>query len=187
MFEGFIPAFLLIALSEFGDKSQLAAILLGARYRHHHRNVFLGTMTAFAVLMLAAILFGAALIALVPEETLKTIAAFAFVVIGVHTLVKREKENVALRSGEGPFINSFTLIALSELGDKTQLAVILLVARMHDSTGIFLGALAAEALLSFMAIFIGKEIARRTKMHAIRYAGGIIFVLFGIAMLSGLV
>lgn len=51
MFEAFLAALSLVAVSEFGDRSQVAALLLGAKYRNHRRKVFLGEIAAFALLL----------------------------------------------------------------------------------------------------------------------------------------
>ena len=99
--------------------------------------------------------------------------------MGLYVLLKREEEKVKTEKGKEPFLASFSLIALSETGDKTQIAIIFLAASFHDSLGTFIGAMIAETALTGMAIFAGKKIAGRIKMHWIKYLSGVIFILLG--------
>ncbi len=181
MLEGFIPAFVLVALSEFGDRSQVSVILLGARYKAQHKKVFLGAMLAFALLFFVSVVFGSVLIAFLPAGQLKLISAVAFVIMGLYMLLKREKEKVTVKKNKEPFLASFSLIALSEIGDKTQVAVVVLAAGMRDAAGVFLGALLAEAVLTFIGVFAGREISKKVKMDAVKKVSGIAFILFGMA------
>jgi len=179
MFEALLAALSLVAISEFGDRSQLAALLLGARYQSHQRKVFSGAVLAFAVLFLISVVIGSALLFYVPENIVRVISSAAFIAMGLYVLLKREKERVKTGKDKEPFLASFSLIALSEIGDKTQIAIIFLAASFHDPLGTFIGAMIAEAALAGMAIFAGKKIAERIKMHWIKYLSGVIFILFG--------
>ncbi len=179
MFEALFAAFMLVAVSEFGDRSQLAALLLGARYHKHHKSVFAGTVLAFAFLLIISISIGSLAISYFPESSVKIFSALAFIGMGLFILLKKEKE-VKIKKDKEPFFAAFSLIALSEIGDKTQIAIIFLAASFQDAAGTFFGAITAMAFLSGTAIFAGKLIAKRIKMRWIKYVSGIIFILFGL-------
>ncbi|MBI2971938.1 MAG: TMEM165/GDT1 family protein [Candidatus Aenigmarchaeota archaeon] len=185
MLEGLVPAFALVALSEFGDRSQLAAMLLGARFRKHHAAVFLGALCGFALLFFLSVIFASVVAEFVQLAHLKLVSAGAFVVMGLYIIMSNDSKEVSVKRGKGPFIASFSLVAFSELGDKTQLAVMVLAASMHDPAGVFLGSLAAVALLTFPAVYIGKHVAQKVPLKTIKTVSGIVFIAFGIAMLAG--
>ncbi len=183
MFEAFLAAFSLVAISEFGDRSQLAALLLGAKYHRHHKKVFLGAISAFALLFFLSIVMSSLILTYLPAATVRILSAAAFVAMGAFILAGKEEEKVKIRNSKEPFVASFTLIALSELGDKTQIAIIFLAAGFQDAIGTFAGAMLAASVLSGMAIFAGRHIAKRVKMRWIKYLSGAIFILFGLASL----
>ncbi len=183
MFEAFLAAFSLVAISELGDRSQVAALLLGAKYHNNHKKVFLGAISAFALLFFISIVLSSLILTYLPAATVRIISAVAFLAMGALILTGKEEEKVRIKKDKEPFIASFTLIALSELGDKTQIAIIFLAAGFQDAAGTFAGAMLAASVLSGIAIFAGRLIAKRVKMHWIKYISGAIFILFGLASL----
>ncbi len=78
------------------------------------------------------------------------------------------------------FLVPFATIALAEMGDKTQLAMMALAARHRHTLQIFLGAMAASAIVDGSAVAIGGYIARYVPATAVSAAAGIIFIAFGI-------
>ncbi len=179
MFEAFVAALSLIGVSEIGDRTQVASMLLGARYHKSHGHVFAGVMAGFAFCFLVAVTLGSAIIAYFSPGAVRTFSALIFVGMGVLTLLGKDDENVKVKDSKGPFLASFTLIAFSETGDKTQVAAMLLAASMRDPAGTFAGSMLAIALLSGAAIFAGKEAAKRISMKWVRHASGVLFILFG--------
>ena len=83
-------AFLLIALAEFGDKSQLVCMTLAAR--HRGLPVVLGAIAAFAILNLLAVLFGAAVAAWLPAWVITLAVAVLFAVFGISALRYEEED-----------------------------------------------------------------------------------------------
>ncbi len=179
MFEAFIAALSLIGISELGDRTQVAAMVLGARYHKSHAQVFAGVMAGFALCFLIAVTAGSIVLAYVSPATVKMLSAIVFVSMGAFILLRKDSEKVKVKDNKGPFIASFTLIVFSETGDKTQIAAMLLAASMIDPVGTFAGSMLAIAVLSGAAVFAGRLIAKRIRMEWIRYASGILFILFG--------
>ncbi len=186
MFESFLAAFSLIAVSELGDRTQVSALMLGARYHKSHRSVFLGVMAGFALCFLIAVTLGSAVIAYFSLETVKIFSSVVFIGMGLFALLRKENEKAEIKNKKAPFLASFSLITLSEFGDKTQIAAMLLSASLGDADGTFLGSMLAIAVLSGSAIFAGKQIAKRIRMHWIKYLSGAVFVMFGLVSLFGI-
>lgn len=169
--------FLLIALAEFGDKSQLVCMTLAAR--HRGLPVVLGAVTAFAILNLLAVLFGAAVAAWLPEWVITLTVAILFAVFGINALCYKEEiedEEVEEKPGHGVFATTFLLIFLAEFGDKTQIAV----AGMGSTTNtaaVWLGATLALAGTSVLAVIAGRKFLHRLPLAWIHRISGVFFLL----------
>lgn len=169
--------FFLIVLAEFGDKSQLVCMTLAAR--HRGLPVILGAITAFAILNLLAVLFGAAVAAWLPDWLITLTVALLFAVFGISALRYQGEtvdEAVEEKPGHGIFATTFLMIFLAEFGDKTQIAV----AGMSSTTNIsavWLGATLALALTSILAVIAGRKFLHRLPLIWIHRISGVFFLL----------
>ena len=173
-------AYALVALAEFGDKSQLVCMTLAARHRHW--PIFWGAAAAFALLNAIAVAFGAAVGQWLPERTIALAVAVLFAVFGLKSLLTRpaaDDETVAEPSGHGLFVTTFLMIFLAELGDKTQLAVAGLGAA-EPPLLVWLGATAALVTTSALGIWAGKMLLRRIPPRALHIAAGLLFLVFAL-------
>lgn len=177
--------FLLIAAAEIGDKSQLVCMALAARYRGF--PVLAGALSAFAVLNLLAVLFGAVLAAWVPEQVLAGIVACLFGVFGFLAFLKRDEDDddsqgAVTRSRGSVFFSTFLLIVVAEFGDKTQLAV----AGMGSAAAplpVWLGATGALTLTSALGVWAGRAFLQRVSLVWLhRVSGALFLALAGYAL-----
>ncbi|MGI5839641.1 MAG: TMEM165/GDT1 family protein [bacterium] len=83
------------------------------------------------------------------------------------------------------FLATFALVFLAELGDKTQLATMLLVAQNKSPGSVFLGAAAALVLTSFFGVMAGAALTRLVPLPLIRSGAGAAFILIGALLLLG--
>jgi len=83
------------------------------------------------------------------------------------------------------FLSAFGLIFLAELGDKTQLAAIMMAADTKKPWQVFLGAALAMATLTFIGVFLGAGIARVVPEGIIKKVAGVLFVAFGVLIFFG--
>jgi len=83
------------------------------------------------------------------------------------------------------FLVAFGLVFLAELGDKTQLATMLLVAQNKSPTSVFLGAAAALVLTSLLGVMAGAALTRLVPLNLIRSGAGAAFILIGALLLLG--
>ncbi len=179
-----ISTFALIALAELGDKTQLTVIALSAKY--DRTKVFSGVVMAFVLVTGLGVLIGEGLLKIIPEDMIKNIAGLMFVAFGIWMLLSKEdceeEENPRVMN---PFISTFSMIALAEMGDKTQLSAITLSAKYDSPYFVFLGAVLALVLISLIGIFAGKKLCEIVPMSKIKLGAAAMFILFGIMFIAG--
>ena len=175
-----LSTFILIALAEVGDKSQLVCMTLAARHRHW--PVILGATAAFLVLNSLAVLFGASVAAWIPERVTAGLVAILFGAFGLHALFKQEgneSNNVAVRSGHGIFLTTLLLIFMAEFGDKTQIAVAGLAGSLAPLP-VWLGATAALVMVSVIGVWAGRTLLQRLPLLWLHRISGAIFLLLAV-------
>jgi len=179
--------FLLIALAEIGDKSQLVCMTLAAR--HRGLPVVLGAVAAFAVLNLLAVLFGAAIAAWLPEWVVTVAVAVLFAIFGVSALrfeAADDDEEITEKPGHGIFATTFLMIFLAEFGDKTQIAVAGL-GSAADATSTWVGATLALTCTSILGVVAGRHWLNRLPLHWIHRISGVFFLLLALLAVLRLV
>lgn len=175
-----LSTFTLIALAEFGDKSQLVCMSLAARHRHW--PVILGATLAFLVLNALAVLFGAGMANWVPERITAGLVALLFGSFGIHALLMQEDEEsaeVVERSGHGIFLTTLLLIFVAEFGDKTQIAVAGLASSLAPLP-VWLGATAALVMVSALGVWAGRTLLQRLSLRWLHRISGSLFLLFAL-------
>ena len=176
-FASVTTTYLLVALAEFGDKSQLVCMTLAAR--HRGLPVVIGAIAAFAILNLLAVLFGAAVAAWLPEWLVITAVAVLFAVFGISALRYKEEEEdeeVEEKPGHGIVATTFLLIFVAEFGDKTQLAVAGL-GSTGEPSAVWTGATLALATTSVLGVVAGRKLLNRLPLVWIHRISGVFFLL----------
>jgi putative Ca2+/H+ antiporter (TMEM165/GDT1 family) len=182
----FLTTFGIIFLAELGDKTQLTAMALAARYPW--RKVFFGVAAAFALLNLAAVLLGSLLFTLLPLFWIKIVSALLFLFFGVTTLravrfsEEEEQEEEGRFRSRGPVITSFLMILLAEMGDKTQLVTASLAAQRGSPAAVFAASTLALWSVSLVGIFAGSQLLRFISLSALHRIAGSLFLAFGAAI-----
>lgn len=172
--------FLLIALAEFGDKSQLVCMTLAAR--HRGLPVVLGAVAAFAILNLLAVLFGAAVAAWLPEWIVTAAVGTLFAVFGISALRYKEEdedEEIEEKPGHNVFATTFLLIFLAEFGDKTQIAVAGM-GSTANALAVWAGATLALASTSVLGVIAGQKLLHRLPLVWIHRISGVFFLLLAL-------
>jgi putative Ca2+/H+ antiporter (TMEM165/GDT1 family) len=177
-----ISSFDIIALAELGDKTQVTIMCLSANKRV--KTVFLGAILAFALVDVISALIGGTIAAFIPTQWIGVGAGVAFLVFDVYSLLSKVEEVKVNNSSLG-IARSFSLIALMELGDKTQLSVIALAAEYDAPFMVFVGVMFALALLTIIGILVGSVISRFVPMKYIKVGSSLVFILFGVLFLFG--
>lgn len=174
-----------MGLAEIGDKTQLSILLLSSRTQEYARLV-LGVMLAFLLADGFAILVGSYVSEAVPVTIVKAVSGLVFILFGVLIYRGEEGDEEMSLSARGAFLSGFSMIFLSEWGDKTQIASALF-ATEYDPYLVFVGVMIALFVLTIMAVFLGKHLSRRIDRKLMSRAAGGIFILIGLFILiSGL-
>lgn len=179
--------FLLIALAEFGDKSQLVCMTLAAR--HRGLPVVLGAIAAFAILNLLAVLFGAAIAAWLPEWVVTLAVGVLFAIFGISALRYKDEdtdENIEEKPGHSVFATTFLLIFLAEFGDKTQIAVAGL-GSTTNTAAVWLGATLALAGTSLLGVLAGRKLLHRLPLVWIHRVSGAFFIALALLAAARLI
>lgn len=171
----FIIPFVLIGIAELGDKTQLMVLALSIRFRNK-RSVLLGSMSAFFVADGIAILFGDFITGIVSPAIITLFAGIMFTAFGIMTLRAKNDDDAKIK-GKGAFFSAFSLIAIAELGDKTQLSAMVLAAK-YNPLLVFAGVMGALLVLSVAAIYVGNALKNIDKKVMSKIAGSV-FIFFG--------
>jgi putative Ca2+/H+ antiporter (TMEM165/GDT1 family) len=173
-----------IFLAEMGDKSQLVCMALAAK--HRSKPLLLAAILAFSILNLLAVGVGASLGAWLSEFWVTAAATVAFGYFGLSSLLGQdedEEENVSGLSSQRLFWNTFLLLLIAELGDKTQLAVVTL-STTNNALGVWLGATVALVTTSALGIYAGRRWLSKIDMGLLHKMSGVFFI--GLAVVMGI-
>lgn len=173
-----LASFGIILLAELGDKTQLAVISLSSKRKS--KSVFIGALLAFAVVDGVSALVGGAIATLIPIFWIGIGAGVAFIVFAVYTLVFERDEKPETSDRSLTVASSFSLVALMELGDKTQLASISLAAEYNAPILVFVGVMLAFAVLAGFGVMLGMAISRYVPLRYVRIGSGLLFIVFGV-------
>jgi putative Ca2+/H+ antiporter (TMEM165/GDT1 family) len=182
-------AFVTIFLAELGDKTQLITISFASKYPR--MPVFLGVFLAMSVVTIFGVVVGAVLIRFIPIQVVKVLSGLIFIVFGVWTLLSKEEEleedegQIRSKGSSEPrkekvFSTAFIMTSLAEFGDKTQLAVIALTAQYGAPVAVYIGAVAAFALIVGIGVVLGKKISEKVESKWIELGSGALFIILGI-------
>lgn len=175
-----------VALAEIGDKTQLLAFLLAARFKKP-LPIILGILAATIVNHGLAGALGAWLTGALSPEVLRWALGASFIGMAVWTLIpdrlEQEETQVARRFG----VFGATLIAffLAEMGDKTQIATVALTAHFVAPLTVVVGTTLGMLVADVPAVILGEKLAGRMPMKLVHSIAAAIFAALGIATLLG--
>lgn len=177
-------SFLLVFVSEMGDKTQLLSLVLALRFRKPI-PIMCGILVATLLNHALASYAGAFVTHYISPELLKWILALTFIGFGLWMLIPDKEESFEDKRGWGPFLTTTVAFFFAEMGDKTQLATVALGAKftapMLVTLGTTLGMLGADGL----AVVFGSKFTERVPMKKVHLFASILFILFGIGILLG--
>jgi putative Ca2+/H+ antiporter (TMEM165/GDT1 family) len=175
-----------VALAEIGDKTQLLAFILAARFRKPV-PIIAGILVATLVNHGLAGAFGAWITAMLTPEILRWVLGISFLAMAAWTLVpdsiEEEETHVALRFGV--FGATLVTFFLAEMGDKTQVATVALAAQFAAPVLVVIGTTLGMLIADVPAVFVGERFAHRIPMRLVHGIAAAIFAALGLATLLG--
>ena len=181
--QALLQSFFLVLASEMGDKTQLLALVLAARYRKPW-TVMAGILVATLLNHGLASWSGKWLASLLAPERLAQVLAFTFFAFAAWILVPDKDEELKEHGRFGAFLTTTFTFFLAEMGDKTQLATDALGARFHDPWLVTLGTTLGMLVADGLAVFFGENLTKRISMQWIRRLAAALFALFGVLVLT---
>lgn len=184
--EAFFVSTGVVTLGEMGDKTQLLAMLLAARFRKP-APIILGILVATLVNHGLAGALGAWITASVSPGILRWVLGLSFLGMAVWTLIpdKIEEEESQVAQRLGVFGATLVTFFLAEMGDKTQIATIAMAAHYATPLLVVLGTTLGMLIADVPAVFVGDKLAARIPMKLVHAMAAAIFALLGIATLLG--
>lgn len=186
--EAFFSSVAAVAIAEIGDKTQLLALFLVTRYRRPW-PITLGVLVATLVNHGLSAWLGAWLAGLISPSWMPYLISASFVAVGFWLLVPdKDDEGESMFTRYGPLIATLVLFFLAEIGDKTQIATVILAAKYSAATTlVVLGTTVGMLLANVPIIFGGGWIMARIPLDLARRAAfGLFMALALITLIGGL-
>lgn len=196
-----LSTFGLVFIAELGDKTQLAIVSQTCKTRRPW-PVFLGGSLALTAVTAIGVAGGRLLGVVIPQDTIRTVAAGAFVVMGLliwRGAAKDESDDACdlLEDGEcetrawswdwRAFGGTFSLLFLAELGDKTQLAVLSLSTNESSPWMIFLAGSLALVAVTAIGVLGGQRLCEWIPEQLLMRISAVVFVVMGVLMALGVI
>jgi putative Ca2+/H+ antiporter (TMEM165/GDT1 family) len=173
-----------VALAEIGDKTQLLAFILAARFKKPI-PIILGILLATIVNHGLAGALGAWITSMLTPETLRWLLGASFIAMAIWTLIpdKIEEEETQIAKHLGVFGATLITFFLAEMGDKTQLATIALAAHYAAPIFVVIGTTLGMLIADVPAVFVGNKFADKIPMKLVHGLAAIIFAVMGVLTL----
>ena len=177
----------IVALAEIGDKTQLLALILAARFRRP-LPIACAILVATALNHAAAGALGAWLTDLATPSTLRWILGLSFIAMALWTLVpdKFAAEDAPVGVGTGGvFVTTLVAFFVAEMADKTQFATIALAARFDAVVAVVAGTTCGMMLANLPALYFGERLAAWMPVRLVHMLAAGLFAALGSATLLG--
>ncbi len=182
-----LVTYVTIFFAELPDKTMFATLLLATHFRRR-LPVWIGVTCGYTVHVAIAVAFGS-LLARLPERPIQIVVGLLFVAGGIITWRSGGDDDEGARSwatsmsGARVAWTAASVILVAEFADLTQLATAGFAARFGDPVAVFVGAAAALASVSGLAVLAGSWLTTRVRLVLIQRVAAVLFVVIGITTL----
>ncbi|UUZ72284.1 TMEM165/GDT1 family protein [Polaromonas sp. P1(28)-8] len=178
--EAFLISTGIVALAEMGDKTQLLALLLAARFSKPW-PIVLGILVATIANHAMAGALGAWVTTMISPQALRWILGASFLVMAAWMLIPDKLEDDA--GGQSPSLGVFgttvLVFFLAEMGDKTQIATVMLAARYDIYLGVVAGTTLGMMLANAPVVWLGERVTRLVPLRVVHGVSAVIFAVLG--------
>ncbi|MCM5679681.1 TMEM165/GDT1 family protein [Schlegelella sp. S2-27] len=186
MLEALLVSTGVVAASEIGDKTQLLALLLAARFRKP-LPIAAGILVATLANHAGASALGALIQNLISETVLRYGLGLSFIAVAAWTLIpdKVDESATTLRGHWGVFGITTIAFFLAEMGDKTQIATVMLAAKYDAILTVTAGTTLGMMLANVPAVYLGDKAVSFVPLHWVRRVAAALFFTLGVLVLAG--
>jgi Ca2+/H+ antiporter, TMEM165/GDT1 family len=182
--EAFLVSTGIVALAEMGDKTQLLSLLLAAKFRKPWpivAGIFVSTVVNHAL----AGAVGAWVTQALGPELLRWVLGGSFIAMAAWMLIpdKLDEEEGDGAPRYGVFLTTVVAFFLAEMGDKTQVATVMLAARFHAWASVVAGTTLGMMLANVPVVWFGERITRRVPIRLVHAIGAAVFLVLGVLAL----
>ena len=183
--DAFLVSASIVALAEIGDKTQLLAFILAAKFRRP-TPIIIGILLATLVNHGFAGAVGSWLTSLVAPGVMRWVLGVSFIAMALWTLVPDKfDENEARFARFGVFGTTLVAFFCAEMGDKTQIATVALSAQYQVFFSVVAGTTLGMMIANVPAVILGNRIAKRIPVRVVHAVAAAIFAILGVATLAG--
>ena len=183
--EAFLVSTGIVALAEIGDKTQLLAFILAAKFRKP-APIILGILVATLANHGFAGALGEWITSLLGPEILRWVLGISFIGMAIWTLIPDEFDEKDARIARfGVFGTTLFAFFMAEMGDKTQIATVALAAQYHALAAVVSGTTLGRMIANVPAVLLGDRIAHRLPVKLVHRLAAAIFAILGVVTLLG--
>ena len=182
--EAFFLSTAIVAIAEMGDKTQLLALVLAARFRKPW-PIVLGILAATLANHALAGAVGAWVTTFIGPQTLRWVLGACFVAMAVWMLIpdKLDEEEAPTVSRWGVFGTTLVAFFLAEMGDKTQIDTVMLAAKYNTYLWVVAGTTLGMMLANAPVVWLGERITRLVPLRIVHLVSAAIFLVLGLLAL----
>jgi len=178
--ESFLISTGVVALAEIGDKTQLLSLVLAARFRKPV-PIILGILVATLLNHALAGAVGAWLTALIGKDALRWVLGLSFIAMAVWIMIPDKLDEESSSAPKfGVFLTTFIAFFIAEMGDKTQIATVMLAARYAEVAWVVAGTTLGMMIANVPAVLLGEGVAKRVPLKLVHSIAAAIFAILGV-------
>lgn len=182
--EAFLVSTGVVALAEIGDKTQLLALLLAARWRRP-LPIITGIFVATVINHALAGAVGVWVHSVLSPSALAWVLGLGFLAMAIWILIPDKLDDTALKTGRyGVFGATFVAFFLAEMGDKTQIATVAMVAQFTDYAAVVLGTTLGMMVANVPVVLMGGKLANRLPVVWVHRVAALIFAALAVAAMA---
>jgi putative Ca2+/H+ antiporter (TMEM165/GDT1 family) len=183
--EAFLISTGIVALAEIGDKTQLLAFILAAKFRKPV-PIIIGILVATIANHAFAGALGSWITSMVAPATMRWVLGVSFIAMAIWTLIpdKLEEDDTKL-ARYGVFGTTLIAFFLAEMGDKTQVATVALAAQYQSLIAVVAGTTLGMMIANVPAVIMGDRIANKIPVRVVHAIAAAIFAVLGVMTLLG--
>jgi putative Ca2+/H+ antiporter (TMEM165/GDT1 family) len=182
--EAFLVSTGIVALAEMGDKTQLLALVLAAKFRKPW-PIVAGILVSTLVNHGLAGAVGAWVTGVLGPDVLRWVLGASFIAMAIWMLIpdKIDEDEVGNGPRYGVFLTTVVAFFLAEMGDKTQVATVMLAARFNAWASVVAGTTLGMMLANAPVVWFGDAITRKVPIKLVHTIGAVVFLVLGVVAL----